>query len=181
MSNKFIKYGKLYRILEESIDWNKAKSYSLKLNQRTEFQLDGINAGMMIEKFDERYKDKLRKGSILYNNFNPNTYFNFGFDIYGETNQQLKTDYRFLAKILGIVVKSLFEWIKQNNPEVITVFSDADNEREKKKKLSIYGSILQGNEDELRRMGYTFGGNMGSEFLTIKKYNKNEREKTLGK
>lgn len=170
MSNKFIKYGKLYNLLKESIEWDKAAVYSLKLNSKTNFEIEGYKVGMMIENFPEDKIDLLRKGSILYNNYNSKTYFNFGFDINGETTQQYKTDYKILSKILGVVVKSLFKWIKENNPEVITIFADGDSERENKKKLSIYGSILQGNESQLKSMGYTFGGNMGSDFLTIRKY-----------
>jgi hypothetical protein len=170
MSNKWVKYSKLYGILKESINWEEAKSYPLKLNQKTNFDVDGYNVGMMIQNFTENEKYRLKKGSILYNNFNPKTYFNFGFDINGETVQQFKSDYKVLSKILGIVVKSLFNWIKENDPEIIYTFADGKTEREKKKKLAIYGSILQGNESTLKSMGYVFSGNMEGDSITIIKY-----------
>jgi hypothetical protein len=110
------------------------------------------------------------KLSILYNKFDTKTFYNFGFDIDGQTEQQYKTNYGILSKILGITVKSLFSWIRKNQPEIVTIFPSGTDDRENRKKLSIYGSILQGNEEELKSMGYTFDGNMGrTNYLIIKK------------
>jgi hypothetical protein len=83
----------------------------------------------------------------------------------------VKTNYRVLSKILGVVVKSLFEWIKYNNPKIITVFASGNDSREERKKLSIYGSILQGNSKELKELGYVFGGNIGGNRIVIYRYN----------
>lgn len=168
MSNKFIKYNKLYKILKESIDWENAEEISLTTNQFSDFEVDGYNVGMKIENFPESERNFFPQNSILYNEFNSKTFYNFGFDIDGKIEQQYKTNYRILSKILGIMVKSLFNWIKQNNPSVIVVFPSGKDDRENKKKLSIYGSILQGNKDELESMGYIFSGNMGrTQYLTI--------------
>lgn len=176
-----MKYGKLYKILEESIDWSNAKTLPLELNKKTNFIVDGYPVAMMIEPFDLNYKHMLHVGSILYNDFNPNTYYNFGFDINDKTYQQYKTNYRILSKILGIVVKSLFNWIKNNNPEVVIIFADSQDIREKRKKLSIYGSILQGNENYLHTLGYSFDGNMGTEFLVIRKIKQYSYDKDRSK
>ena len=171
MSNKFIKYNKLYNILKESIEWENAKDIGLITNVFSKFIVDGYQVEAVIENFPQNMRDFFPKDSILYNNFNPNTYYNFGFSIDLQTTQQYVTNYKVLAKILGILTKSLFTWIKQNTSEVITIVPEGKNERENRKKLSIYGSILQGNEAELKNIGYTFDGIMGSKYLTIKKYN----------
>jgi hypothetical protein len=171
MSNKFIKYNKLYNILKESIEWENAEDLNLKTNTFSTFTIDGYKVEVIVENFPEDKKDFFPKNSIIYNNFNPKTYYNFGFSIEGQTTQQYVTNYKVLAKILGILVKSLFTWIKQNSPDVITIIPEGKNERENRKKLSIYGSILQGNEAELKSMGYMFDGIMGTKYLTIKKFN----------
>jgi hypothetical protein len=170
MSNKEIKYQRLYELLKESIDWEQSISIPLSLNRRVNREILGYDLGMMIQNYPSEFKGKLKKDSILYNDYNPKTYFNFGFDINNETTQQYRTDYKILSKILGIATKSLLNWIKNNNPDVVTVFADGLNDREERKKLSIYGSILQGNEQELKNMGYTYSGNMGSNLIVIQKY-----------
>jgi len=173
MSNKFIAYSKLYDILKESIDWKNAIEIPLTTNRFVDFDVEGFKVGMKIENFPESERDFFSKDSILYNNFNSKTFYNFGFDIEGRVEQQYKTNYRTLSKILGIITKSLFSWTKKNQPEVVTIFPAGNDERENKKKLSIYGSILQGNEEELKSMGYAFDGNMGrTNYLIIKKYDK---------
>lgn len=171
MSNKEFKYEKLYRILEESIDYENSDSIPLKLNQIVETTIEGYNIGMMIENYKPKDIYKFDKGSILYNNFNPKTYYNFGYDVNKSTVQQVQTDYRVLSKVLGVVIKSLIEWIKNNNPEIITLFADSKSDKERIKKLSIYGSILQSRKDELKRLGYVYSGNMGGNLIVIQKYN----------
>jgi hypothetical protein len=170
MSNKLFKYSKLYNILKESIDWENATEFPLVTNQFTDFDVDGYKVGMKIENFPNSERDFFPKDSILYNKFDTKTFYNFGFDIDGQTEQQYKTNYKILSKILGITVKSLFSWIRKNQPEIVTIFPSGIDDRENRKKLSIYGSILQGNESELKSMGYTFDGNMGrTNYLIIKK------------
>jgi hypothetical protein len=149
-----IKYNTLYNQLAESIDFEKSTPISLKLNQDVRFKVKDLDVGVKIEKFDYDGKIMFQQGSILYNKFNPNTYYNIGFDIEDSTIQKYKTDYTTLANILGIVVKSTLEWIKQNSPDVVTVIPFGKNDIESKKKLSIYASILHGNESLLNSIGY---------------------------
>ena len=154
MSINKIKYNTLYNQLAESIDFEKSTPISLKLNQDVRFKVKDLDVGVKIEKFDYDGKIMFQQGSILYNKFNPNTYYNIGFDIEDSTIQKYKTDYTTLANILGIVVKSTLEWIKQNSPDVVTVIPFGKNDIESKKKLSIYASILHGNESLLNSIGY---------------------------
>jgi hypothetical protein len=154
MSINKIKYNTLYNQLAESIDFEKSTPIALKLNQDVRFKVKDLDVGVKIEKFDHDGKIMFQRGSILYNKFNPNTYYNIGFDIEDSTIQKYKTDYNTLANILGIVVKSTLEWIKQNNPDVVTVIPFGKNDIEAKKKLSIYASILHGNESLLNSIGY---------------------------
>jgi len=154
MSINKIKYNTLYNQLEESIDFEKSIPITLKLNQDVRFKVKDLDVGVKIEKFDHDGKIMFQQGTILYNKFNPNTYYNIGFDIEDSTIQKYKTDYNTLANILGIVVKSTLEWIKQNNPDVVTVIPFGKNVIEAKKKLSIYASILHGNESLLNSIGY---------------------------
>ena len=64
--------------------------------------------------------------------------------------------YKELAKPLSIVAKSLFVWIQQNNPSMITIFADSDNVEKKTKKINMYGSILYREQNTLNNMGYTW-------------------------
>jgi hypothetical protein len=156
MSINKIKYNTLYNQLAESIDFEKSTPIALKLNQDVRFKVKDLDVGVKIEKFDHDGKIMFQRGSILYNKFNPNTYYNIGFDIEDSTIQKYKTDYNTLANILGIVVKSTLEWIKQNNPDVVTVIPFGKNDIEAKKKLSIYASILHGNESLLNSISMLF-------------------------
>ena len=76
MSNKFIKYNKLYNILKESIEWENAKDIGLITNVFSKFIVDGYQVEAVIENFPQNMRDFFPKDSILYNNFNPNTYYN---------------------------------------------------------------------------------------------------------
>ena len=71
-----------------------------------------------------------RPKSILANNFNHNTYYNLGFDVDESTTQVTKTNYKTLSKILGIIVKSTLEWIKQNKPDVVTMIPEGGSDKE---------------------------------------------------
>jgi hypothetical protein len=154
MSVRNIKYTTLYNVLKEAIDFENSPSLPLKLDQDTRFGVSGLDAGMKIERYPQDGKVMFRPNSILYNNFNPKTYYNVGFDIEDNTVQTYKTDYKTLSRILGTVVKSTLTWIKQNQPEVITIMPEGRNESEYSKKLNIYASILQGNESLLNSIGY---------------------------
>ena len=164
------KYIKIYNLLKESIDWKNSPLIKIQTDIIKRVNIENLNIGILIQNFPKEYIDDLRVGSVLYNNYNPETYYNFGFEVDELTDQQYKTNYKTLSKILGIVTKSLFEWIKKNNPEVITIFSDAKSQKEINKKLSIFGSILQGNKDELKSIGYKFDGGYGGNRIVIIKY-----------
>lgn len=173
MSSRFIRLNRLYNILKESIDFENAQAVPIKTNTETRVNIEGLDVGIRIEQFpNEGYRVYLPPKTTLYKNFNPKTYYNLGFDISDLTTQTFKSDYKTLSKILGIIVKSTLNWIKQNKPEVLTIMPDADSDREFEKKLSIYASILNNNESLLNSMGYSwdkgriFGGKLG---LFIKK------------
>lgn len=158
MSINKIKYNTLYNQLAESIDFENSTPITLKLDQDVRFKVKDLDVGVKVERFSYVSKIMFQRGSILYNKFNPNTYYNIGFDIEDSTIQKYKTNYTTLAttlaNILGIVVKSTLEWIKQNNPDVVTIMPAGKNDIESKKKLSIYASILHGNESLLNSIGY---------------------------
>lgn len=157
MSNKVLKYKKLYEFLEESIDFRSSEGVPLSTNSRSEIEVEGKQLGIEVEDIRPSNLDSLfRKGTNLYNRYIPGQYFNVGFDINDFTTQQEKTDYHTLAKILGIVVKSIFTWIKENEPDVVTIFADGSTEQESRKKLVIYASILQGNPELLSNPKYVW-------------------------
>jgi hypothetical protein len=110
---------------------------------------------MQIERFPKSYKNYFRSGTTLYDKFNKN-YYNVGFDIDESNVQVQKTDYKALASVLGVVVKSTLEWIKENGPDVLTVMPTAGTPREFDKKLSIYAAILEKNQAMLDNLGYTW-------------------------
>ena len=155
MSTHILKYTKLYKKLEESIDFENAPAISLNVNNISRRKIEGFDVGIQIEKYTEDHKPYFRPGSILYNNFNHNKYYNLGFDVDEAQTQVAKTDYKTLSKILGIVVKSTLEWIKKNKPDVVTMIPEGGSDKEFEKKLSIYYSILYNNNDLLSSIGYT--------------------------
>jgi hypothetical protein len=154
MSTRAIKYTTLYNTLKESIDFENSPSLPLKLDQDTRFNVGGLDVGMKVERYPQDGDVLFKYNSVLSNNFDPETYYNVGFDIEDNTIQTYKTDYKTLSKILGTVVKSTLTWIKQNKPEVLTIMPEGKDESEFSKKLNIYASILQGNESLLNSIGY---------------------------
>ena len=156
MSSRFIRLDRLYNILKESIDFENAVSLPIKVNTETRFNIEGLDVGIRIERFPEEGKVYFPPNAILYKNFNPETYYNLGFDIQDSTSQLIKTDYKTLSKILGVVVKSTLNWIKQNKPDVLMMIPDGSSSREFEKKLSIYASILNNNEQLLNSIGYSW-------------------------
>jgi geranylgeranyl pyrophosphate synthase len=101
MSTHILKYTKLYKKLEESIDFENAPAISLNVNNISRRKIEGFDVGIQIEKYTEDHKPYFRPGSILYNNFNHNKYYNLGFDVDEAQTQVAKTDYKTLSKILG--------------------------------------------------------------------------------
>jgi len=154
MSVRDLKYQTLYNTLKESIDFDKAQSFPLTVNRDVRFKVEGLDVGVKIERFENGGESMFPPNSILYKNFNPKTYYNIGFDIEDSTTQQYKTNYKTLAKILGIVVKSTIDWIEQNQPKVVTIIPTGKDEKESNKKLNIYASVLQGNNTLLNSIGY---------------------------
>lgn len=154
MSTRFLTMYKIYSIIKESIDYENAQSIPLKINQKVIKDINGYNLGIVVEKIGNEHKNIFPKTSGLYINFDPNTYYNVGFDIDGKVEQTQKTDYKVLSKILGVVIKSTIDWIKTNQPEVITIFADGATPKEREKKLNIYGSVLAGDRYKLENIGY---------------------------
>lgn len=155
MSIRILKHLQLYEQLAEVIDFENAVALPLRVNTPTRTTVGGLNLGMQIEHFPESYKPYFRPGTILYDKFS-NKYYNIGFDIDESNVQVLKTDYKALAGILGIVVKSTLKWVKENNPDVLTLMPTAGTTREFDKKLIIYAAILQKNQALLDSLGYTW-------------------------
>ena len=118
MSTRIIRLNRLYNILKESIDFENAPSLPIKTNAETRVNIEGLDVGVRIEQFPNEGKIYFQPNTILYKNFDPKTYYNLGFDVQDLTSQLIKTDYKTLSKILGIIVKSTLNWIKQNKPEV---------------------------------------------------------------
>jgi len=156
MSSRFIRLNRLYNILKESIDFENAVSLPIKLNTETRFDIEGLDVGMRIEQFPEEGKVFFSPNTILYKNFNPKTYYNLGFDVENLTTQTFTSDYKTLSKILGVIVKSTLNWVKQNKPKVLTIAPDSSSDKEFEKKLSIYASILNNNEQLLNSIGYSW-------------------------
>lgn len=154
MSTHILKYTELYKKLEESIDFENAPTLPLKVNNIIRTEIEGLDVGIMLEKFPEGYELYFRPNTILRNKFNPEEYYNLGFDIDESTTQVKKSDYKTLSKILGVVVKSTLGWIKQNKPHVITMIPEGASDKEFEKKLSIYYSILYNNKNLLSNIGY---------------------------
>ena len=155
MSTRTLKHLQLYEQLSEAIDFENAVALPLRVNAPTRTTVGGLNLGMQIERFPKTYKPYFRPGTILYDKFN-NNYYNVGFDIDESNVQVQKTDYKALASVLGVVVKSTLRWIKENNPDVLTVMPTAGTSREFAKKLSIYAAILEKNQTLLDSLGYTW-------------------------
>jgi hypothetical protein len=154
MSTRVILLEQISNLLGESIDIDKVNAVPLKLNNRTTFTYGEYEYGMLIQNIGEGNKH------IFPNSFTlpprMEGYYNFGFDLEGKTTVQEPKSYKELAKPLSIVAKSLFVWIQQNNPSMITIFADSDNAEEKTKKINIYGSILYRERNTLNNMGYTW-------------------------
>jgi hypothetical protein len=155
MSTRILKHLQLYEQLSEAIDFENAVALPLQVDTLTQVNIQGLNLDMQVEHFPPDYKNYFRPGTILYSKFNDN-YYNIGFGIDEAGIQVQKTDYKVLANILGVVVKSTLQWLKKNKPDVLTLLPVGGTDREFNKKLSIYGSILQKNQNLLDTLGYTW-------------------------
>lgn len=155
MSTRTLKHLQLYEQLAEVIDFENAVALPLQVDNTTRTTINGLDLGMQIEHFTPEHRPYFKPGTILYNKFNDN-YYNVGFDIDESNVQVQKTDYKALASVLGVVVKSALRWIKENNPDVLTVMPAAGTPREFAKKLSIYAAILEKNQALLNSLGYTW-------------------------
>jgi hypothetical protein len=82
------------------------------------------------------------------------------------TNRIRKQTYKELAKPLAIIVKSLINWIENNDFEFLLLFSDSENNDEKRKKISLWGAILNREKLKLKSLGYFW------DFFKSPKYNK---------
>jgi len=154
MSTKAFKYRQVYETLKESIDYQNADIVPLQVGEETTFEVEGMTVEIELALIPEESKVLFSAKSILYNEFEEGEYFNIGFSIEDSVTQKYKTNYRTLAKILGIVVKSTVLWIQQNNPKVVIIVPKGKDKSETEKKLNIYASILQANEPVLDQLGY---------------------------
>ena len=154
MSTRIILLEQISNLLGESIDIDKVDAIPLKLNSRVTFPHGGREYGMLLQNIGEGNKH------IFPNSFNlpqrMDGYYNFGFDVNGQTIVQKKESYKEIAKPLSIIVKSLLNWVKVNQPILVTVFPDGGNNEEKEKKVNIYGSILHRETSRINNMGYTW-------------------------
>lgn len=151
MSNKTNIHLQLYNSLKESIDFENARDLNLRTDVVEKIRIKGMKVEIAI--FKLRNTDLFKEDSILYNKFN-DKYYSLGFAVEDSETQVTKTDYRTLARILGIIAKSTLEWVKKNNPDVILVGPSGASKREINKKLSIYTSILERNRSLMDSLGY---------------------------
>ena len=154
MSTRIILLEQISNLLGESIDIDKVNAVPLKLNNRTTFTYGGYEYGMLIQNIGDGNKN------IFPNSFNLPTlmdgYYNFGFDVNGQTIARKRESYKEIAKPLSIVVKSLLNWMAINKPILVTAFPDGGNNEEKEKKVNIYGAILHRETPRINNMGYTW-------------------------
>lgn len=154
MSTRIITLEKISTLLGESIDIDSVEPVSLKLNSRVTFTYSGIEYGMIIQDVGSSNKHIFPSTFILPHNMKG--YYNFGFDVEGQTVAQNKKSYKEIAKPLSIIVKSLLEWMQVNKPIFVTVFPDGGNKEEKEKKVNLYGTILHRETSRINSMGYSW-------------------------
>lgn len=155
MSSRTLKHLQLYEQLSEAIDFENAPALPLKVDSTTRTNILGLDVGIQIEHFPEDGQYYLRPGTLLYDKYN-DRYYNVGFDIDESTVQVQKTNYIVLANILGTVVKTTLNWVKNNKPDVLTIIPAGGIDKEFQKKLSIYAAILEKNKYLLDNLGYTW-------------------------
>lgn len=154
MTSRQHKHVTIYNKLSESIDYDSAKAVPIKLNQFTKIEVGDLDAAIILQKYDEDQADMiLLDGSILREKYNDN-YYNVGFSVDYSMTQVKRTDYRTLAKLLGIVVKSTINWVIKNKPDVLTIGATGATDREHDKKIAIYGAILDKNLPLMEKHGY---------------------------
>jgi hypothetical protein len=160
MSKNKTLYNKLYNKLYESIDWDKEKSFPLKINSETKIKIDDDRIlSILIEKFPPNGGEYVfGSGSKLNKDFSERgDYYNLGFAINGQGTQHTKSDYKVLSQVLRMVVSSTLDFIKAKKPNFIMIVTQGENNKELSKKLSIYASIMSNNEPLLNSLGYTWG------------------------
>ena len=155
MSSRTLKHLQLYEQLAEVIDFENAPALPLEVDSTTRTNILGLDVGIQIEHFPEDGQYYLRPGTLLYDKYS-DRYYNVGFDIDESTVQVQKTNYKVLANILGTVVKTTLNWVKNNKPDVLTMIPAGGTDKEFQKKLSIYAAILEKNKYLLDNLGYTW-------------------------
>lgn len=155
MSTTILLITRLNNLLTEAVDFAKVQPLPLKVGQETTFPSGDLEYGMRIEKFDSGSEDylprELRKVEDLEG------FYNFGFDVGGDTQRKSTQDYKALGTPLAKIVASLLQWIKVNNPQVVTFIPDGSSQQEKDKKTSLYLALLVREESLLNSLGYTKG------------------------
>ena len=154
MSTRIILLEQISNLLGESVDIDKVNAVPLKLNNRNTFTYGEYEYGMLIQNIGEGNKHIFPNSFTLPSHMDG--YYNFGFDFEGKTTVQGSKSYKELATPLSIVVKSLFVWMEQNKPTLVTIFADSNEVMEKDKKLNLYGSILYRERNTLNNLGYTW-------------------------
>lgn len=173
MSTRILLLEKISNMLDESIDIDKVKSIPLKLDDRVSFEHDGYEYGMMIQKIENENRSIFPKIFTLPKNLEG--YYNFGFDVNGLTAREETKSYKEIAKPLSIIIKSLLDWMQNNNPYLITVFADSKTTEEKVKKIGLYGTILHREKNRLESLGYYwdfFNSPSYGKSIYLKKLNK---------
>jgi hypothetical protein len=152
MSTRIILLERLSRMLDEVIDIDLVNAIPLTLNSRVTFTYGDFEYGMVIQNIEPEDKNIFPKSFTLPQDMEG--YYNFGFDMEGKTTIQEPKSYKEIAKPLAIIAKSLIEWISKNNPTLITVFADHNDEDELSKKINLYGGLLNRENSRLKSMGY---------------------------
>ena len=154
MSTRVLLLNRLSIILNEVIDIDKVDAIPLKLDSRITFPYGDFEYGMVIQSMEPENKNIFPKIFTLPQDMKG--YYNFGFDIENTTKRIEPKTYKEIAKPLAIISKSLIEWISKNDPILINVFADSNNEDELNKKLNLYGGLLNRENSKLESMGYSW-------------------------
>jgi hypothetical protein len=137
----------------EAVDLAGISTKPLIPGKETIFDFDGKEFGMKIEPYTQSTKNYL---PIPTNHSDLQGYYNFGFDLGGFTQRQKKQQYKDLAKPLAIILKSFISWIKDTQPQYVTVYPDGKDLEEKTKKLNLYTALLNREESTIKALGYTW-------------------------
>ena len=139
-------FRKKIQVITELLDFSNLKPIELGIGEQNKiFNINDLQVEISIENFE----------GVNLKNYIPDTIkpndkslyekcYNIGFTI---NDQISKGDKKFTLKeylpIIGIITKSIINWVKNNNPYLIVIIADDNNENFRNKKHMIYASIIE--------------------------------------